>query len=142
MKNHLHRWLFLGLSVLLLSGCTSTSSAIRIFTNDFPQVSHRTGIQKVRGDDCGSGSIMGIKITKGPSIIDAIREAISSAGPGYNALMDVQVTEQMHTNLVIAYHCLMVEGLPVNMGKVATPKNYVPVGSEHPASIGEEQWNF
>ncbi len=137
-----HQWAFLFMASVFFSGCVTTSPVIRIFPNDFPKVSHRTLPTKVKGEACGSGSFIGLRLTPGPKLYNAFQEALAMAGSHYNALAEVKVYEQRHTNFFITYYCFIVEGFPVRYGQAALPPNYTPAHISNPKGTKESQWNF
>ena len=78
----------------------------------------------------------------GPRIYNAIQAALASAGASYNALSEVKVYEQTHSNFIFTYHCFIVEGLPVRYGQTALPANYTPRHMSNPEGTKDSQWNF
>lgn len=134
--------LLLSIVVLLATpGCTTTSKTVRIFPNDFPKLSHRPADQRVKGESCGSASLLGIRLSSGPKIVDAIEEALKHAGSEYNALADVQVREQFHLKGILTFSCVSVNGLPLRFGKAGLPDKYIPAHTV-PNGTKEEQWDF
>ena len=85
---------------------------------------------------------MFFRLTPGPKIYDAIQQAIANAGSSYNALAEVRIYEQMHTNILSTYYCFVVEGLPVRYGQGAIPKHYTPVKKSNPQETRGSQWDF
>lgn len=132
---------FLLLGVFGMTGCINTSTVVRIFPTDFPKISHRPGPVKVTAEVCGSGSLLGFRLTKGPNILSAVQKAIASAGPGYNGLSNVEIHEQFHGNILMNYSCFIVVALPVRIGQAGLPKQYVPA-SRVPSGTEENQWDF
>ncbi len=142
MYSRFHQWAFIFLLATFIAGCTTTSPVIRIFPKDFPKVGHRTASARVQGEDCGSQSILWLRLMPGPKIYNAIQNALARAGTSYNALTEVKVYEQMHGGILLTYHCVIVEGLPVRYGQAAAPDNYIPSQLSNPKGTKESQWNF
>ena len=85
---------------------------------------------------------MWFRIAPAPKIYDAIQNALTGAGSNYNALAEVKVYEQMHTNVLYTYYCFIVEGLPVRYGQAAVPENYKSVRESDPKEARDGLWNF
>lgn len=133
--------LILSFLVLGGSGCTTTSKALRIFPNEFPKLSHRPASARVEGESCGSATLMGVRFSPGPKVFNAIEDALKKSGPEYNGLADVKVSERFYLKTVFAFSCILVNGLPIRIGKAGLPAAYVP-SNKVPEGTKENQWHF
>lgn len=93
----------LGVALVSLGGCATRWIDYTVISTKNVQVSKVKG-ERVRGKDCSPWSIFDANVK------EAIDRAIESAGGDYDALVDGVIYAR---NLPF-YHCIEVEGTPVN----------------------------
>lgn len=84
---------------------------------------------------------MGVRFSPGPKVFNAIEDALKKSGPEYNGLADVKVSERFYLKTVFAFSCILVNGLPIRIGKAGLPAAYVP-SNKVPEGTKENQWHF
>jgi hypothetical protein len=110
----IRRYIALGLMLLLSSGC-----AIRVADFSVVSVNKQSNIpaksigKRVSGENCVF-SFLGIDwLSKDPNLKDAIDQAMQSAGPDYDAMVDTTV----HRKTGLWSSCYIVKGTVISTKK-------------------------
>jgi len=78
--------------------------------------------QRVEGKDC-AGLLLGLIPVTGrfqPNMKEAVDRAIEAAGPGYDALIDGVIDQEVLIFILYNQGCYIVEGTPINTKDTST----------------------
>ena len=98
------------LFVFLFSGCTIRLVDFTVLSTKNVQVPIDSTAKRVTGEDCVIVILFPFGI---PNMEEAVDQAIESAGPGYDALVDGVLYQKNHAFL-IGQICYVVEGTAIN----------------------------
>jgi hypothetical protein len=110
------------LATVLAFGCSVRMIDFTVISSKNANVKGKSYGQRVEGKDC-AGLLLGLIPVTGrfqPNMKEAVDRAIEAAGPGYDALIDGVIDNNVLFLVLYNQACFVVEGTPINTKEAST----------------------